>query len=63
MTQIKTSISLDSELLKAAREMKINISRACSEGLRSEVYDYRKFKEEQNKKKFAKFKKEIENKQ
>ena len=40
MSQIKTSISLDSELLNAARELKINISRACADGLRNEVYEY-----------------------
>lgn len=51
MTRIKTSISLDSELLNAARELKINISRACTEGLRSEVYDYQEFKKQRQKQK------------
>lgn len=51
MTQIKTSISIDSELLNAARELKINISRACTEGLRSEVYDYQEFKKRKQKQK------------
>lgn len=59
MTQIKTSISLDSELLNAARELKINISRACTEGLRSEVYDYRQFKEQKKKKEINKIKRQL----
>ena len=54
MTQIKTSISLDSELLNAARELKINISRACADGLRNEVYDYKQYQESKKAKKIKK---------
>ena len=59
MTQIKTSISIDSELLKSARELKINISRACSNGLRSEVYDYQQYQKDKQKKEIQKVKREI----
>ena len=59
MSQIKTSISLDSELLNAARELKINISRACADGLRNEVYEYQRYKEEKKKREIQKVKREI----
>ena len=40
---IKTSITLDIELLTKAREYKINISRACTAGLRQEITDYERY--------------------
>lgn len=47
--QYKTSIALDKELLDTARNLGINISRACQEGLRKEVHDYKKYQEMKNK--------------
>lgn len=43
--QYKTSIALDKELLDTARNLGINISKACQDGLRREVYDYQKYQE------------------
>ena len=40
---IKTSVAIDKELLDKARKMKINISRACVDGLRNEVNEYEKY--------------------
>ena len=48
--QIKTSISLDRELLETARKTGINISKACADGLRQEIYDYQKYQESKKKK-------------
>lgn len=43
--QYKTSIALDKELLDTARNLGINISKACQDGLRREVHDYQKYQE------------------
>lgn len=40
---IKTSVAIDKELLDKARKLKINISRACVDGLRAEVNEYEKY--------------------
>lgn len=44
-TQYKTSIALDRDTLDKARELKINISRACNQGLKKEINDYQKYLE------------------
>lgn len=43
-----TNLSLDSELVEAARELGINLSRACEKGLREEIAEERgrRWKEE-----------------
>ena len=43
--QYKTSIALDKDLLEIARNLRINISKACEEGLRKEVHDYQRYQE------------------
>ena len=43
--QYKTSIALDKDLLETARNLRINISKACEEGLRKEVHDYQRYQE------------------
>lgn len=50
---IKTSVALDKATLEKARELNINISRACMNGLRAEITDYEnylKMKEKRRKK-------------
>jgi len=37
-----TNVSLDAELVAAAREHGVNVSRACEAGLEAEVYEARK---------------------
>lgn len=36
-TRKPTNLSLDSELVEAARELGVNLSRACEKGLREEI--------------------------
>lgn len=40
---IKTSISIDIDVLEKARKMHINISKACTAGLRQEITDYERY--------------------
>lgn len=47
--QIKTSVSLDKDMLEIARSLKINISRACADGLKREITDYQKYQESKKK--------------
>lgn len=40
---IKTSVALDKNVLEEARKLQINISRACMNGLRAEINDYKAY--------------------
>lgn len=40
---VKTSISIDIDVLEKARNLKINISKSCVNGLRQEIADYERY--------------------
>lgn len=40
---VKTSISIDIDVLEKARELKINISKACVSGIRQEISDFERY--------------------